>query len=167
VTVADEQPASSGDIMSARRERTMADDDTGLEIELGDLATHRCPCCERASETVHGFLYDRSGATSVYFAGYTHGHPERRANMALSIGGWGEGTTPADRRAIALEVVCADLEMVFTFPPAETSPWYRTELLGNMLSPEQLSEDERALYRGLARVAIEGDPRVARNLEHG
>ena len=138
-----------------------------LAIELGDVAKHHCPCCEKESETVHGYLYDTTGATSVYLAGYTHGHPERRTNMVLSVGGWGEGTTPADRTAIALQVCSANGELVFAFPPAETSPWYHEDFLGEMLRPEDLSEEDRVRYRSLARVAVQKDSRVSGYLEHG
>jgi hypothetical protein len=139
----------------------------GLTIELGDAATYSCPCCMRESETVHGFLYDDAGETAVYFAGYTHGHTVRRANLALSIGGWGEGTTPADRRSVALQVSANAEGLTYIFPPAETSPWSSEELLGTMLNPEQVSEEDRALCRELARTAVEKDPRIAEYLARG
>jgi len=140
---------------------------SGLSLELGDIATHQCPCCGRESNTVHGFLYDDTGETSVYFAGYAHGHPERRANMVLSVGGWGEGTTPSDRESVALQVVVDGRSKVFVFPAAETSPWYGETFLGQMRAPEQLSEDDRVRFRELARIAAEKDPRVAAYLERG
>ena len=139
----------------------------GLEIELGGVASYECPCCKLDSLTVHGFLYDSNGATSVYFAGYTHGHPNRRANLVLSVGGWGEGTTPADRKAIAMQAFLDDHGMTFTFPPSETSPWYGEDFLGAMSSPEQLSTQDRARSQELARAVVEKDPRVAEYLNHG
>lgn len=132
-----------------------------VSIELGDAAKHHCPCCQLESETVHGFLYEDGGATAVYFAGYTHGHPVRRANMVISVGGWGEGTGPADRRAIALQVSNAGDELVFTFAEAEGSPWYGDDLLGKMSEPDELSDDDRVRFEQLVRSAIEQDPRVA------
>ena len=140
---------------------------TDLAIELGETATHWCPCCERESETVHGYIWDPTGTTSVYFAGYTQGHPELRANLLLSVGGWGEGTTPADRRAFALQVVASNQELTFTFPEPETSPWYGDELLGANVDPQQISQKEREEVRDLARFAIENDQRVAQYLELG
>ncbi len=138
-----------------------------LAIDLGDTATHQCPCCGRESTTVHGYLYDETGETSVYFAGYAHGHPERRANMVVSIGGWGEGMMPADRKSIALQVVFDGRSKKFVFPAAETSPWYGEEFLGQMKEATQLSEGDRLRFCELARVATEKDPRVAWYLEHG
>jgi len=142
-------------------------DNGGLEIELGGVSRYECPCCKLDSQTVHGFLYESSGATSVYFAGYTHGHPQRRANLVLSIGGWGEGTTPADRKAIAMQAFIGDQGITFTFPLSETSPWYGEDFLGTMLNPEQLSTPDRARSQELARAVIEKDPRVAGYFEHG
>jgi hypothetical protein len=134
-----------------------------LKIELGDTAKFSCPCCGRASETVHGFLYDPTGETSVYFAGYTPGHPRRRANMVLSVGGWGDGKNAEDRTAIALEASfgTGQDDVEFKFPPAETSPWYGKRFLGRMLEPDELSEENREQYRQLALAAVEKDPRVS------
>ena len=134
--------------------------ETDANIELGDAATHDCHCCGKKSETVHGFLYGRDGATSVYFAGYTHGHPERRANMLLSVGGWREGTTEADRRAVALQATAEAGRVTFNFPPPETSPWFGKVFLGSMQSPDELSDDERRRLVTMAQIIVNQDPRV-------
>ena len=141
--------------------------ESGRAIELGDVSKFLCPCCQRESETVHGFLYDERGDTSVYFAGYTHGHPERRANFILSIGGWGEGTSPDDRRAIAMQILATGQGHMFTFPPAESSPWYGEEFLGRLMQPQELSDEDRSLSRELAKTAMKKDPRVADYFERG
>jgi hypothetical protein len=141
--------------------------DVELIVELGDLAKYNCSCCGMESETVHGFLYGPDGTTTVYFAGYTCGHAERRANLVLSVGGWGEGTTPEDRTAIALQVRSVDGAIEFEFPPAATSPWHGKGFLGIMLSPEELSDQDRARYRRIASVAVEKDPRVSGYLGAG
>src|SRR3954468_2404921 len=112
-----------------------------VKIEFGGAAPYQCPCCGRQSETVHGYLYRSDGTTSVYLAGFTHGHPERRANMVLSVGAWGEGTTPAERKAIALQAIAQGGAITFSFPPPESSPWSGTDFLGAMVSPEGLSSD--------------------------
>jgi hypothetical protein len=138
-----------------------------LSIELGETATYLCPCCARESETVHGFLSDDGGATSIYFAGYTHGHPERRVNMMVSIGGWGEGTTPDDRQAIALEVRAGPEGSTIHFRAPETSPWYEENFLGRMTRPDELSDTEAGCVQALATFALEHDPRVASYLEEG
>lgn len=139
----------------------------GVEIELGGMSRHECPCCKLDSYTVHGFLYEKTGTTSVYFAGYTYGHQKRRANLVLSIGDWGEGTTPAHRKAIAMQAFLDDQAITFTFPHAKTSPWYGEGFLGTMSSPEQLSAQDRAHSQELARAIVEKDPRVAGYFEHG
>jgi hypothetical protein len=141
--------------------------EAGLDIELGDIAGFSCPCCGRDSETVHGFLYDRDGETAVYFAGYTHGHPQRRANMVLSVDGWGEGKGPENRRAIPLEVTFKGDDVDVSFPAPNASPWYGEEFLGAMVDPGRLDRQELEQFRKLAIVAIEKDPRVAGYRQNG
>lgn len=139
----------------------------GLQIELGDTAKYRCSCCDKESRTVHGFLSDSTGQTSVYFAGYTQGHPEKRLNVVLSVGGWGEGTSPSDRRAIPLKVAIVDDRLTFAFPRAEDSPWYGEEFLGEMVESGDLSDEDRLRSEVLARFVIANDPRVARYIKGG
>jgi len=137
-----------------------------LEFEPGEVAVHTCACCGMDSETVHGFLYGPGGETTVFFAGYTRGHPERWASMVLSVGGWGDDTTPADRRAIPLQVHVFEGALRFTFVPAEASPWNGEEILGAMASVDDLTDDERARYRSIARAAVQLDLRVAAFFAH-
>jgi hypothetical protein len=142
----------------------MKEGQTDITLEIGGVATHDCPCCGRRSETVHGFLYRPDGATSVYFAGYTLGHPERHVDMLLSVGGWGEGTTPADRQSIALQAIAKDDGVTFTFPSPETTSCFDNQkrgFLGEMRSPEELSTDDRRHLTGQAEIALAQDPRVA------
>jgi hypothetical protein len=146
--------------------RTMMDD-APMTIELGEVARFSCPCCGRDSETVHGFLTDQNGNTSVYFAGFTHGHPDRRLNMILSLGGWGEGAGPEDREAVAMEVQFRDGDVEMSFPPAETSPWFEEEFLGRKLESSQLSDVERQRHRRLAGLAIDKDPRISNYRKNG
>lgn len=138
-----------------------------LEFEPGEVATHTCACCGMDSDTVHGFLYGPGGETTVYFAGYTRGHPERWASMVLSVGGWGDDTPPADRRAIPLQVHAFEGDLRFIFVPAEASPWNGEEVLGAMASVDELTDDDRARYRSIAQAAVKQDPRVAAYFDHG
>ena len=134
----------------------------GLRIELGEVATSKCTCCGRNAETVHGYLYDDEGETAVYFAEYTHGHPQRRAKMVLSPEGWGEGKEPEDRRAIPVEAAFeADGGIEISFPAPKDSPWRGEEYLGKMIDPEKLSVQEREMFRQLVLAAVENDPRIA------
>ena len=135
--------------------------DSDVTIELGGAAPYQCPCCGRQSETVHGYLCRPDGTTSVYFAGFTHGHPERRANLVLSIGAWGDGTTPADRKAIALEATAEGGAVTFSFPPPESTPWLGKDFLGSMVRPERLSNDERQQLVSLSKLVVSQDHRVA------
>jgi hypothetical protein len=138
-----------------------------LSIELGSTATFECPCCGRTSTTVHGYLWDSTGATTVYFAGYTSGHPDLRMNLLLSVGEWGEGTTPDQRRAIPMQYLAEDGHQQFCFPPVESSPWYGHEILGPMVDPATISAEEKLNYENLIGVALAKDPRIAEYLQNG
>lgn len=132
-----------------------------ISVEPAELSTHLCPCCGGESQTVHGYLFDETGATVVYFAGYTSGHTERQANMALSIGGWGEGTTPNDREVVVVHVRSDNNGLFFEFPPPETSPWYEESFLGRILDPNRLSDEERRHYQELSKIVAQNDSRLA------
>jgi hypothetical protein len=138
----------------------MINTDAELGIELADAKHFDCPDCGRQSESVHGFLFDTTGETAVYFVGYTPGHPERHANIVLSVGGWGEGMEQEDRKAIAMEARFGDLGVELTYPPPRSSPWFGEDFLGKMREPEEMSDEDRASYRTLALAAVEKDPRV-------
>lgn len=133
---------------------------TEIEIEPAETASFKCPCCGRDSETVHGFIYAQDRSTSVYFAGYTYGHADKYVNFVLSIGGWGEGTTPSDRKSVAMRAISSKNELSVSFPDPETSPWNTTEFLGQMLNPDDLSEDDKLLCQTLAHAAITKDNRI-------
>jgi hypothetical protein len=143
----------------------MTTDAKGMHIELGDIATYQCPCCGQQSETVHGYLYDDTGETIVYFAGYTRGHLTRTANLVLSVGGWGEGMGPEDRHAVPLVITQPGHSLIFV--DAEVSPWYGETFLGEMRDHKTYSDDERETYLNLAKAAIALDSRVADYLSHG
>lgn len=145
----------------------MTTDVKGMHIELGDVATYQCPCCGQQSETVHGYLYDDTGDTTVYFVGYTRGHLTRGANLVLSVGGWGEGMGPDDRHAVPLVVTWAKPGESLIFVDAETSPWYGETFLGEMRDHKYYSRDERETYLNLAKAIIALDSRVADYRGHG
>ena len=76
-----------------------------LEVEPAGESGGFCDCCGNESRTVWGYVH-RCGTETVasYFVQWTVGaaladHP---ANFDIVMGSWGDGTSPADRCAIAL-----------------------------------------------------------------
>jgi len=134
-----------------------------LTLEQGGVATYSCDCCGGTSETVHGYIYDQTGATSVYFVGYTLGHPTPRANVLVSMGGWGEGTSGSDRRSTAVEAVLEGEELRLRVASPDSSPWAnRQDMLGTLLREHQLTDADRARMSELVSVAVTRDPHAAR-----
>jgi hypothetical protein len=56
--------------------------------------------------------------------------------LAVSVGLWGEGSSPEDRAAFALDLRCGPDNYGVKVCDAETSPWFGAELLGPMLDRE-------------------------------
>jgi hypothetical protein len=71
---------------------------------LGDKEFHDCPCCGRCSRTVWGSIATAEHVVACYYVHWTVGQvQEFGANIDLVIGKWGEGASPSERYAVALE----------------------------------------------------------------
>jgi hypothetical protein len=77
---------------------------TGINIEqTGSKDSGLCDCCGRSSRRVWGLASAGMHGLAAYYVHWTLGHVlDRGANIDLVVGKWGEGTTSADRSAIAL-----------------------------------------------------------------
>jgi hypothetical protein len=72
-------------------------------IEKMDESRGHCDCCGRDSRSVAGLVYDAGTAAAAYWMHWTEGHlSDTGANLDLVLGEWGEGTSPADRYAVAM-----------------------------------------------------------------
>lgn len=70
--------------------------------KLGDSRGH-CDCCGRDSRSVWGLVNQGEASIAAYWMRWTEGHLEEvGANLDIVLGQWGEGTTSADRVAVAL-----------------------------------------------------------------
>jgi len=93
-----------------------------------------CDCCGGRSTTVHGFVYKAGDAFAVYYAGWSHQHPERGVSLAIATGEWAEGSTPRDRVSIGLDARPTATEIQLKVIDPEQSAWGETALFGKMLS---------------------------------
>lgn len=129
-----------------------------LSLEPAGESVFDCRCCGRQSTTVHGYIWDEAGRTTVYFAGFTDGHAERSANVLLSVGEWGEGTTGDDRHVVVLHAKSStDVDVV------DPSVWPSAPdeaLLGKTIDHSALSDADVDYVRDLARFALRNDPRT-------
>jgi hypothetical protein len=133
-----------------------------LSLEAGPQeAGTVCDCCGTRSTTVHGFVYRGGDAFAVYYAGWSHQHPERGVTMAIATGEWAEGSGPHDRTSIGLEARPTATEIQFTIVGPEQSPWGETPLFGRMLSRDRAkASPSLKTTLEVAELIVRDDPRV-------
>jgi hypothetical protein len=93
-----------------------------------------CPCCGGKTTSLTRFVYKDGDAHAVYLASYSDNHPEKLVSVAAGIGGWGDGTTPSDRVAFALQLQLAGENFAVTVVDGDSSAWSNAAFLGRSLS---------------------------------
>jgi len=84
---------------------------------------------------VSGFVYGANDTAAVYFVHWTLGGVDTHgAHFDLIIGKWGDGTTPSDRSAVALEFRRTEQGPAFMLIDASQRPAGRSDLAGRALS---------------------------------
>jgi len=133
-----------------------------LRLEVGEPPEARpCECCGATSRTAHGFVYRDGDAYAIYYAGWSDGHPERGASMAVAVGEWAEGSSPADRVSVGVRAIPTPSSVDFTVLNPDESPWGETPLLGKMLGRDQaLAHPALAEVMDVAEHIVRDDARV-------
>jgi hypothetical protein len=96
-----------------------------------------CPCCGGRTIRLTRFVYSDSDAHAVYYAAFSNKHPKRFVSAIVSLGEWGEGSTPAERLAFAVRIRAAKSEYQVMVINAEDSLWHDADILGRMLDREE------------------------------
>ena len=99
-----------------------------------------CECCGGRTTSLTRFVLSEGDAYAVYYARYSNNHPDRVVSLAVSIGKWGAGTTPADRTAFSLALRSGAENYEVMVCDAACSPWRNVELLGEMLDRQAALE---------------------------
>lgn len=64
-----------------------------------------CPDCGRPAAVAHGYIYANGDAYALYFVDWCEAHDDRRlAFLTLAFGEWADGSTPAERRALCVQI---------------------------------------------------------------
>jgi len=92
-----------------------------------------CECCGGTTTSLTRFVYKDGNAHAIYYARFSNNHPDRLIKAAISIGEWGEGSSPAQRTAFALELRSGPERHEIMVRDAASSPWCGADLLGPML----------------------------------
>jgi hypothetical protein len=93
----------------------------------------RCPDCGNETIDVWGYAYRDEQVHAVYFIRWTQGHPERGAQVAISLGTWGDDATPERRSCVAVECRLHEGALAYRLTDAGETPWAHRELLGRMM----------------------------------
>jgi len=106
-----------------------------IRFELEPPVRTTCHCCGKPATRLTRFVYDDFGAYGVYFASFAPQHRDVKA--IVSIGEWGDGTTPADRAAFAMVLWQNAGNHAVTLVDAADSPWNDVDLLGPVLDRDE------------------------------
>ena len=132
-----------------------------LTIEPDGEKFHgECPDCGEATRSVWGYVSTETEARAVYYIRWTDFHVERGAQIAVSIGTWGEASRPVERAVFGVECrIDRETGPAFMLVDAESMPW-EDPFLGMKLTRNQALADARKseVFEILDRIVVD-DPR--------
>jgi len=96
-----------------------------------------CNHCGGKSINLTRFVYEDGNAYAVYYASFSDNHPDKTVSVVVSLGDWGEGTTPEQRVAfpISMRSNKGKYEVMLTEP--DESQWKDSKILGRFLSRKE------------------------------
>jgi hypothetical protein len=96
-----------------------------------------CPCCGGRTTALTRFVHKDGDAHAVYLATFSNNHPEKVVSLAAGLGDWGEGASPNDRVAFAMQLRRTATGFAVAVVDGSTSPWSGAAFLGRLLSREE------------------------------
>jgi hypothetical protein len=110
-----------------------------LTVEPGTQSDlPKCPCCGGKTRVVRGFVYKDDVAHAVYLARWAPSRPKHGATVLVVLGDWSEGSSPADRVAIALDAREHQGGPAFMVVDADKTDFARDAGLGRMAKREEI-----------------------------
>lgn len=113
-----------------------------IRIEFEPATISTCECCEAVTTRLTRFVYEDDDAYAIYYVCLSDNHPND-VKVAVSVGVWWEGGTPADRTAFALRLWQDEKQFSVTVEDASASPWRSVQLIGRMLNRSEALEHPR------------------------
>lgn len=83
-----------------------------LELEPTGSAEFFCACCADTTFRVWGFVHEQDRTRCAYFVQWAASRGSHSPHITLGYGGWGEGTSAADRAMINAELRGSNVEFV-------------------------------------------------------
>lgn len=96
-----------------------------------------CECCGGQTTSLTRYVHRDGDAYAIYYAKFSNNHPERSVVATISLGEWGEGSSPEQRVAFALEIRSNDHEYQISLIDAVLSPWKEAKFIGRTLNREE------------------------------
>lgn len=93
-----------------------------------------CVCCGGRTTALTRFVYRDGDAYAIYYAQFSVDHPKRVVVATVSLGEWGEDSTPEQRVAFAFEIRANKNEYQVGLIDAKGSPWRESILIGRTLN---------------------------------
>ena len=93
-----------------------------------------CPCCGGKTTSLTRFVHKDGDAHAIYYAKFSDNHTDRVVVATVSLGEWGDGTTPEQRVAFALELRSDKADFKVSVIDAEASPWREAKIIGRTLN---------------------------------
>jgi hypothetical protein len=114
-----------------------------ITIEQPDPKISTCECCGNRTTTLLRFVHKDGDAYAVYYASFTEDHPDLAVQAIVSVGDWGEDSSPKDRSAFALRFRHTEDQYQIEVIDAADSPWREAETIGRKLSRDEALEHPR------------------------
>ena len=115
---------------------------TRYEIEFEDPVTFHCDCCGGLTVRLTRFLHGVGVAFAVYSASYSYTHEGNELAMLISLGEWGEDSSPEQRAAFYCRVRPTDDSYEVMLDDVAHSPWSSAKIIGAKLTREQARAHE-------------------------
>jgi hypothetical protein len=93
-----------------------------------------CPCCGGKTTSLTRFVHKDGDAHAIYYAKFSDNHTDRVVVATVSLGEWGDGKTPEQRVAFALELRSDEANFKVSVIDAEASPWREAKIIGRTLN---------------------------------
>src|SRR5262249_14816162 len=150
--------ALAAEPQAVRQRKSMS---TDITLELGEsIDPIVCDCCGSTIHRVHGFVYRKGDAYSVYHASWSPAHTARGANVALQFGDWRETAGPADRYRVGLEIRLANDQYQFGFLNPQDSAWLKSNQVPMLTRAEALAHPNQKEFLHVAEHVLFGDSRL-------
>jgi hypothetical protein len=118
-----------------------------------------CPDCGEATRSVWGYVSTDAAARAVYYIRWTDFPLERGAQIAISIGAWGESSRPVDRATFGIECRVTAEGPGFMLVDAAAMPWDDAFLGMRLTRPQALADVRKTEVFEIVDRIVEEDPR--------